>query len=140
MRRGWARGAERARAPRPAQAEDAKTLKKLQEANQKLRKKAQGQSQGFPSAGGSRRAVGRKRGGGPLSFVFSWKGLLLAAASAAAYVVDKELLMGKLLKYPAWFASWLLRALWNLALKPLVRFVVLRGKGGGGAELPGGSY
>ena len=57
---------------------------------------------------------------------------------AAVIVAEHLMLMGKLLKYPVWFLSWLLRSVWVMALKPVVRFVVLRGKGGG--ELPGGSY
>lgn len=120
------------------QEKDAKMLKELQKTNAKLRKKAQ--TQMFPNAprGGSRRAVSSK-GGGPLGFIFSFKGLMLMGAAVAAYVIDQQVLMGKLLKYPTWFASWLCRAVWSLALKPLVRFIVLRSKGGG-AELPGGSY
>lgn len=120
------------------QEKEAKTLKELQKANAKLRQKAQSKSR-YPSASSSRRAVSSKRGGGPLSFVFSMKGFLTMGAAVAAYLFDKNVLMGKLLKYPTWFASWFLRALWTIGVKPVVRFIVMRGKGGGGA-LPGGSY
>ena len=83
----------------------------------------------------------KRGGGGPISFVFSFKGFLTMGAAVAAYLFDKNVLMGKLLKYPTWFASWFLRALWTIGLKPLVRFIVMRGKGGGGGgALPGGSY
>ena len=116
------------------QEKDAKTLKELRKNNDKLRAKAATQRGRGRS---SRRAVGTSRGG-LAGFVTSWKGIFALGGFAYLFVFQRELLIGKLLKYPVWFVSWLLRTVWVMALKPVVRFVVLRGKGGG--ELPGGSY
>lgn len=116
------------------QEQDAKTLKELRKNNEKLRNKAAAQRGRGRS---SRRAVGTSRGGLG-GFVTSWKGIFALGGFAYLFMFQRELLMGKLLKYPVWFVSWLLRTVWVMALKPVVRFVVLRGKGGG--ELPGGSY
>ncbi len=118
-----------------AQEKDAKTLKELRKNNDKLRAKAASQRGG--RGGSSRRAVSTSRGG-LTGFVMSWKGVVALGGTAYLFIAQRELLMGKLLKYPVWFVSWLLRTVWVMALKPVVRFVVLRGKGGG--ELPGGSY
>ena len=83
----------------------------------------------------------RGGGGGLISAVFSKKGFLAMGAAVAVYLFDQNVLMGKLLKYPMWFASWILRALWTIGLTPIVRFILMRGKGGGGGgTLPGGSY
>lgn len=121
----------------PTQEKDAKTLKELRKNNDKLRAQAASKRGSSSSRGGSRRAVSTSRSG-LAGFVLSWKGAVALGGTAYLFVAQRELLMGKLLKYPLWFVSWLLRTVWAVALKPVVRFVVLRGKGGG--ELPGGSY
>lgn len=117
----------------PAQEKDAKTLKELRKNNDKLRAQAASKRGG---RGSSRRAVSTSRGG-LVGFVLSWKGAVALGTFAYLFLQQRTLLEG-LLKYPLWFSSWLLRSVWTMALKPVVRFVVLRGKGGG--ELPGGSY
>jgi len=116
------------------QEKDAKTLQELQKTNQKLRQQA---AKKRYSSSSRRAASGAKRGGLP-GFVLSWKGLALTGGLAVLYFTQRELLMGTLLKYPVWLASWVCRAVWSLAIKPVVRFIILRTKGGG--MLPGGSY
>ena len=116
------------------QERDAKTPKGLQKTNQKLRQKAATKRY----AAGSRRAAVSTKQGGLAGFVLSWKGLVMLGGLAYLYIAQRDLLMGKLLKYPVWFVSWIFRTVWTVALKPIVRFVILRGKSGG--ELPGGSY
>jgi len=122
------------------QERDAKTVKELQKANTKLRQQDAKMRQQAASKryAGSRRAAVQPKRGGLAGFVLSWKGVVALGGVAYLYVAQRELLVGKLLKYPLWFVSWLFRCVWVMALKPVVRFVVLRGKGGG--ELPGGSY
>ena len=78
----------------------------------------------------------KKGGGGPIGFLFSFKGLLLIALTGFLYMQQPELLM-TLLKYPVAIVGFLCRTGWQLAVKPLVRLLIgFRG----GSELPGGAY
>merc|ERR1719215_990568 len=90
------------------QEQDAKTLKELRKNNEKLRNKAAAQRGRGRS---SRRAVGTSRGGLG-GFVTSWRGIFALGGFAYLFMFQRELLMGKLLKYPVWFVSWLLRTVW----------------------------
>jgi hypothetical protein len=111
-----------------AKEEEAKARKALERRNKELRK-----------ARGARNAVHSKRGGGggPIGFLFSWKGLLLVALTGFLYVQQRELLMAIVLKYPIALFGFICRTVWQVALKPLVRLIIsFRGSN----ELPLGAY
>jgi len=134
---GGARGSS---APKPTLSKkEQKQLKKQQEEQAKKRKQAQLQAQKAMEARVKsakkqqpRSAVRTSSRGGPISFLFSFKGLVTVAVIGAVYVLGP--------KWPVALLSSLLGAAWNLALKPFVRALLMLRSGGGGSELPGGAY
>jgi len=94
-------------------------------------------------------------GKGPLGFVLSVKGALLFGGIGYLYVAQREVLfrvLGLVLKYPILAVSVVMRKVWDLLLKPVLRkFIQLRGTSGSvgaaaasagldGGVLPGGAY
>jgi len=112
----------------------AKRQKEL-EAQKKAQQKELERRRKLAAKGGSRPASRGERssgGKGPLG-LFSLKGLALFVGIGYLYVAQRELLLTLTLK-PVLFV---LRTVWVLAIKPVVR-KLLSSKGGGGGELPGG--
>ena len=87
-----------------------------------------------------------KAGANPLAFLFSVKGVALGAAAGYLWIAQRELLLsvlGLILKYPVMLASFVVRTTWSVALKPVLRKVLMLRSGGAAppvGELPGGSY
>jgi len=118
--------------------------KKAAAQRQKAFKGAQGQRPASRARGGMQASRG---GGNPLGALLSVKGAVLVGSVGYLWVAQRPLMLsisGKVLKYPILILTAVIRSVWTIMLKPIIRKLLLL-KGGAGAasaggELPGGAY
>jgi hypothetical protein len=123
--------------------------KKQQEAQKKAqatRQKAYTQAQRTASKRGAQTMAKQRGGGGnALGAVFSLKGALVLGSVGYLWVAQRPLLLAvfsKLFQYPMLLLTSVVRSVWSVLLKPILRKLVLlkAGSKSAGGELPGGAY